>query len=226
MMKKFGIIVLPGSNCDSDCFYAVRDYLMQDAEYVWHEEKNLDKYDVLMIPGGFSYGDYLRPGALARFSPAIDSLVTEAEKGKFIVGICNGFQVLTELGLLPGALLRNEQLKFICKFVKLRVENSNTPFTSRLREWQIISLPVAHKDGNYYVDSETLQELKTNGQVLLRYTEDINGSVERIAAVTNKHGNVIGMMPHPERACDPLLGSSDGMYILGSLLDYLNKREH
>lgn len=225
-MKKFGIIVLPGSNCDSDCFYAVRDYLMQDAEYVWHEEKNLDKYDVLMIPGGFSYGDYLRPGALARFSPAIDSLVTEAEKGKFIVGICNGFQVLTELGLLPGALLRNEQLKFICKFVKLRVENSNTPFTSRLREWQIISLPVAHKDGNYYVDSETLQELKTNGQVLLRYTEDINGSVERIAAVTNKHGNVIGMMPHPERACDPLLGSSDGMYILGSLLDYLNKREH
>jgi phosphoribosylformylglycinamidine synthase len=226
MMKKFGIIVLPGSNCDSDCFYAVRDYLMQDAEYVWHEEKNLDKYDVLMIPGGFSYGDYVRPGALARFSPAIDSLVTEAEKGKFIVGICNGFQVLTELGLLPGALLRNEQLKFICKFVKLRVENSNTPFTSRLREWQIISLPVAHKDGNYYVDSETLQELKTNGQVLLRYTEDINGSVERIAAVTNKHGNVIGMMPHPERACDPLLGSSDGMYILGSLLDYLNKREH
>lgn len=222
-MKTFGIIVLPGSNCDSDCFYAVRDYLNQDAQYVWHEERNLDKYDVLMIPGGFSYGDYLRPGALARFSPAVGALVKEAEKGKLVVGICNGFQVLTELGLLPGALMRNKNLKFICKYVNVRVENASTPFTSRLKMGQIIKLPVAHKDGNYYVDEDTLQQLKKNGQVVLRYSEDVNGSVDRIAAVTNRQGNVVGMMPHPERACDPLLGSSDGMYILGSMLDHLLK---
>jgi len=222
-MKTFGIIVLPGSNCDSDCFYAVRDYLNQDAQYVWHEERNLDKYDVLMIPGGFSYGDYLRPGALARFSPAVDALVKEAEKGKLVVGICNGFQVLTELGLLPGALMRNKNLKFICKYVDVQVENAHTPFTSRLKVGQTIKLPVAHKDGNYYVDEDTLQQLKKNGQVVLRYSEDVNGSVDRIAAVTNRQGNVVGMMPHPERACDPLLGSSDGMYILGSMLDRLLK---
>lgn len=222
-MKTFGIIVLPGSNCDSDCFYAVRDYLNQDAQYVWHEETNLDKYDVLMIPGGFSYGDYLRPGALARFSPAVGALVKEAEKGKLVVGICNGFQVLTELGLLPGALMRNKNLKFICKYVNVRVENASTPFTSRLKMGQTIKLPVAHKDGNYYVDEDTLQQLKKNGQVVLRYSEDVNGSVDRIAAVTNRQGNVVGMMPHPERACDPLLGSSDGMYILGSMLDHLLK---
>jgi len=203
-MKTFGIIVLPGSNCDSDCFYAVRDYLNQDAQYVWHEERNLDKYDVLMIPGGFSYGDYLRPGALARFSPAVDALVKEAEKGKLVVGICNGFQVLTELGLLPGALMRNKNLK-------------------RKYTFYVPVKDGAHKDGNYYVDEDTLQQLKKNGQVVLRYSEDVNGSVDRIAAVTNRQGNVVGMMPHPERACDPLLGSSDGMYILGSMLDHLLK---
>ena len=222
-MKTFGIIVLPGSNCDSDCFYAVRDYLNQDARYVWHEERDLDKYDVLMIPGGFSYGDYLRPGALARFSPAVDALVKEAEKGILVVGICNGFQVLTELALLPGALMRNKNLKFICKYVDVQVENTHTPFTSRLKVGQTIKLPVAHKDGNYYVDEDTLQQLKENGQIPLRYTEDVNGSVDRIAAVTNRQGNVVGMMPHPERACDPLLGSSDGVYILGSVLDHLLK---
>jgi len=171
----------------------------------------------------FFLRDYLRPGALARFSPAVDALVKEAEKGKLVVGICNGFQVLTELALLPGALMRNKNLKFICKYVDVQVENAHTPFTSRLKVGQTIKLPVAHKDGNYYVDEDTLQQLKENGQILLRYTEDVNGSVDRIAAVTNRQGNVVGMMPHPERACDPLLGSSDGMYILGSMLDHLLK---
>ncbi|WP_018962539.1 phosphoribosylformylglycinamidine synthase subunit PurQ [Coprothermobacter platensis] len=223
-MKKFGIIVLPGSNCDSDCFYAVRDYLEQDAEYVWHEENNLDRYDVLMIPGGFSYGDYLRPGALARFSPAVQNLVKEAEKGKLIIGICNGFQILTELGLLPGALMRNKNLKFICKHVTLKVEKVCAPFTSRLRVGQRISLPIAHKDGNYYASDAVLEELNRNEQILLRYDEDVNGSVQGIAAIISKEGNVLGMMPHPERACDSMLGNTDGMYIFGSVLDYLTKR--
>ncbi|HBT48852.1 MAG: Phosphoribosylformylglycinamidine synthase 1 [Caldanaerobacter subterraneus] len=216
---KFAVIVFPGSNCDVDCYYAVKDGLGEEVEYVWHQEKNLSKYDVIMLPGGFSYGDYLRAGAIARFSPVMEAVREEAEKGKFIIGICNGFQILTEAGLLPGALRKNEGLKFICKTVSIIVENDETPFTTRLKKGQEILLPIAHGEGNYYVDDKTLKELKENNQIVFRYKENINGSVERIAGVINKKGNVLGMMPHPERAYDSLLGNTDGLYILGSIVD-------
>ncbi|HCD09996.1 MAG: phosphoribosylformylglycinamidine synthase I [Thermoanaerobacter thermocopriae] len=216
---KFAVIVFPGSNCDVDCYYAVKDGLGEEVEYVWHQEKNLSKYDVIMLPGGFSYGDYLRAGAIARFSPVMEAVREEAEKGKFIIGICNGFQILTEAGLLPGALRKNEELKFICKTVSIIVENDKTPFTTRLKKGQEILLPIAHGEGNYYVDDKTLRELKENNQIVFRYKENINGSVERIAGVINKKGNVLGMMPHPERAYVPLLGNTDGLYILGSIVD-------
>lgn len=216
---KFAVIVFPGSNCDVDCYYAVKDGLGEEVEYVWHQEKNLSKYDVIMLPGGFSYGDYLRAGAIARFSPVMEAVREEAEKGKFIIGICNGFQILTEAGLLPGALRKNEGLKFICKTVSVIVENDETPFTTRLKKGQEILLPIAHGEGNYYVDDKTLKELKENNQIVFRYKENINGSVERIAGVINKKGNVLGMMPHPERAYDSLLGNTDGLYILGSIVD-------
>ncbi|ERM91143.1 phosphoribosylformylglycinamidine synthase [Caldanaerobacter subterraneus subsp. yonseiensis KB-1] len=216
---KFAVIVFPGSNCDVDCYYAVKDGLGEEVEYVWHQEKNLSKYDVIMLPGGFSYGDYLRAGAIARFSPVMEAVREEAEKGKFIIGICNGFQILTEAGLLPGALRKNEGLKFICKTVSIIIENDKTPFTTRLKKGQEILLPIAHGEGNYYVDDKTLKELKENNQIVFRYKENINGSVERIAGVINKKGNVLGMMPHPERAYDSLLGNTDGLYILGSIVD-------
>ncbi|MBE3591985.1 MAG: phosphoribosylformylglycinamidine synthase subunit PurQ [Thermoanaerobacter sp.] len=216
---KFAVIVFPGSNCDVDCYYAVKDGLGEEVEYVWHQEKNLSKYDVIMLPGGFSYGDYLRAGAIARFSPVMEAVREEAEKGKFIIGICNGFQILTEAGLLPGALRKNEGLKFICKTVSVIVENDETPFTTRLKKGQEILLPIAHGEGNYYVDDKTLKELKENNQIVFRYKENINGSVERIAGVINKKGNVLGMMPHPERAYDSLLGNTDGLHILGSIVD-------
>lgn len=216
---KFAVIVFPGSNCDVDCYYAVKDGLGEEVEYVWHQEKNLSKYDVIMLPGGFSYGDYLRAGAIARFSPVMEAVSEEAEKGKFIIGICNGFQILTEAGLLPGALRKNEGLKFICNTVSIIVENDKTPFTTRLKKGQEILLPIAHGEGNYYVDDKTLRELKENNQIVFRYKENINGSVDRIAGVINKKGNVLGMMPHPERAYAPLLGNTDGLYILGSIVD-------
>ena len=216
---KFAVIVFPGSNCDVDCYYAVKDGLGEEVEYVWHQEKNLSKYDVIMLPGGFSYGDYLRAGAIARFSPVMEAVREEAEKGKFIIGICNGFQILTEAGLLPGALRKNEGLKFICKTVSIIVENDKTSFTTRLKKGQEILLPIAHGEGNYYVDDKTLKELKENNQIVFRYKENINGSVERIAGVINKKGNVLGMMPHPERASDSLLSNTDGLYILGSIVD-------
>jgi len=220
---KFAVIVFPGSNCDVDCYYAVKDGLGEEVEYVWHQEKNLSKYDVIMLPGGFSYGDYLRAGAIARFSPVMEAVREEAEKGKFIIGICNGFQILTEAGLLPGALRKNEGLKFICKTVSIIVENDKTPFTTRLKKGQEILLPIAHGEGNYYVDDKTLRELKENNQIVFRYKENINGSVDRIAGVINKKGNVLGMMPHPERAYAPLLGNTDGLYILGSIVDNIVK---
>jgi phosphoribosylformylglycinamidine synthase len=220
---KFAVIVFPGSNCDVDCYYAVKDGLGEEVEYVWHQEKNLSKYDVIMLPGGFSYGDYLRAGAIARFSPVMEAVREEAEKGKFIIGICNGFQILTEAGLLPGALRKNEGLKFICKTVSIIVENDKTPFTTRLKKGQEILLPIAHGEGNYYVDDKTLRELKENNQIVFRYKENINGSVDRIAGVINKKGNVLGMMPHPERAYAPLLGNTDGLYNLGSIMDIFVK---
>jgi phosphoribosylformylglycinamidine synthase len=220
---KFGVIVFPGSTCDVDCYHAVRDELGQEVEYVWHTVDDLRKYDVIILPGGFSYGDYLRPGAIARFSPIMHAVEDAAYKGKYVVGICNGFQILTEAGLLPGTLRRNKGLKFICKTVTLVVENNETPFTSRLKKFQEIRLPIAHREGSYYVNDDMLEELKKSNQIVLRYKEDVNGSVDRIAAVINKNGNVLGIMPHPERACDPLLGNIDGLYILGSIVDNVVK---
>lgn len=216
---KFAVIVFPGSNCDTDCFHAVRDGLNQEVDYVWHKNDDLSKYDVIMLPGGFSYGDYLRAGAIARFSPIMGAVRKAADEGKYIIGICNGFQILTEAGLLPGTLRKNEGLKFICKTVSLIVENDKTPFTLRLKKGQEIRIPVAHGEGNYYVDNETLEDMKKNNQIVFRYKEDINGSIERIAGVVNKRGNVLGMMPHPERASDLVLGNTDGLYILGSIID-------
>jgi len=216
---KFAIVVFPGSNCDADCYYAVKDGLNQEVEYVWHQENDLSRFDIIMIPGGFSYGDYLRAGAIARVSPIMMAVSKEAEAGKPIIGICNGFQILTEAGLLPGTLRKNKGLKFICDTVSLTVENANTFFSTRLKKGQEIRLPIAHGEGNYYIDQDQLEDLKKNNQIVLKYKDDINGSVEKIAAVINKKGNILGIMPHPERAYDKMLGNTDGLYILGSIVD-------
>lgn len=216
---KFAVVVFPGSNCDVDCFHAVRDGLNQEVEYVWHQDDDLSKYDVIMLPGGFSYGDYLRAGAIARFSPIMNSVRKAVDEGKYVIGICNGFQILTEAGLLPGTLRRNEGLKFICKTITLTVENDNTPFTTRLKKGQEIRIPIAHGEGNYYVDDKTLEDMMKNNQIVFKYKGDVNGSIERIAGIINKKGNVLGMMPHPERASDFILGNTDGLYILGSIID-------
>ncbi|MBI4780113.1 MAG: phosphoribosylformylglycinamidine synthase subunit PurQ [Oscillatoriophycideae cyanobacterium NC_groundwater_1537_Pr4_S-0.65um_50_18] len=224
---KFGVIVFPGSNCDRDIAMAVRDLLHQPTRMVWHEESDLSDLDVVIIPGGFSYGDYLRCGAIARFSPALQATVKHAEQGKFVLGVCNGFQVLTEAGLLPGALVRNRDLHFICDRVSLRVERTDLPWTQNYRKQQIITLPIAHGEGCYYADAQTLAELESNQQVLFRYCtptgESIeagnpNGSLHNIAGICNRQGNVLGMMPHPERAADPMLGSTDGIHLFTGLL--------
>lgn len=223
---RFGIVVFPGTNCDRDCWYVVTRVLNCQAEFVWHEEKDLSRFDCIILPGGFSYGDYLRVGAVARFSPVMEAIYEFSEKGGLVIGICNGFQILLEAGLLPGALIRNRTIHFICKFVHLRVENSNTPFTNRCKVGQVLKIPIAHNDGRYYCDEETLRRLKSNGQIVLRYcttqgqvTEEANpnGSVDNIAGIVNERGNVFGMMPHPERASEPLLSSSDGLLIWQSI---------
>lgn len=224
---RFGIIVFPGSNCDRDCHYVVTKVLGLEAEFVWHEERDLSRFDVVVLPGGFSYGDYLRVGAIARFSPVMDAVREFADQGGLIIGICNGFQILVEAGLLPGALLRNRSLHFICKFVHLRVENPETPFTHRYRKGQVIRIPIAHGDGRYYCDEEMLAKLERHGQIVFRYctpdgqvTDEANpnGSIANIAGIVNERGNVLGMMPHPERASEAILGSTDGLLLWQSLL--------
>ncbi|HEY9628088.1 MAG TPA: phosphoribosylformylglycinamidine synthase subunit PurQ [Coleofasciculaceae cyanobacterium] len=224
---KFGVIVFPGSNCDRDIAMTVRDLLHQPTRMVWHEESDVSDLDVVIIPGGFSYGDYLRCGAIARFSPALQATVKHAEQGKFVLGVCNGFQVLTEAGLLPGALVRNRDLHFICDRVSLRVERTDLPWTQNYRKQQVITLPIAHGEGCYYADTQTLAKLEANQQVLFRYCtptgEPIeagnpNGSLHNIAGICNRQGNVLGMMPHPERAADPMLGSTDGIHLFTGLL--------
>jgi phosphoribosylformylglycinamidine synthase subunit PurQ / glutaminase len=218
---KFGVLQFPGSNCDQDAFYAVRDVLKLPVEYLWHKDTDLRGSDVIIAPGGFSYGDYLRCGAIANFSPIMGSVKKFAARGGLVVGVCNGFQVLCEAHLLPGALVRNEGLHFVCRLVQLRVENAVTPFTRSCKEGQILSLPVAHGEGKYVCDSATLESLKANNQVLLRYaapSENPNGSMDNIAGVANATFNVFGLMPHPERACDLKLGSGDGLFLLRSLL--------
>ncbi len=220
---KFAVIVFPGSNCDADLLWAIRDVMGAEANYVRYDESSLEEYDGVLIPGGFSYGDYLRCGAIARFSTIMDEVIRFAEEGKPVFGTCNGFQVLTEAGLLPGVLRRNDSLRFICKSASLKV-NNQTSFTSEYDKNEVIQLPVAHGEGNYFCDEETLQELIDNNQIVFTYEgENLNGSVANIAGITNKAGNVLGMMPHPERAMEALLGTEDGKRFFASLLKNFGK---
>lgn len=223
---KFGVVVFPGSNCDHDTYHIISKVIGQPVDFIWHKEENISGYDVIFLPGGFSYGDYLRSGAIARFSPVMRSVVRFAREGGLVMGICNGFQILCEAGLLPGALLRNRDLKFICQHVNVRVENTDTPFTSACKEGQVLSIPVAHGEGNYFCNPETLAELESNDQVLFRYCDaegnvteaaNPNGSLNNIAGICNRERNVLGMMPHPERAAEDLLNSRDGRIIFRSL---------
>ncbi|MCM3798702.1 phosphoribosylformylglycinamidine synthase subunit PurQ [Caldibacillus thermoamylovorans] len=217
---KFAVIVFPGSNCDVDMYHAVIDELGEEAEYVWHDETNLDRFDAILLPGGFSFGDYLRTGAIARFSPVMNEVVKAAELGKPVLGVCNGFQILLEAGLLPGAMRRNDSLKFICRPVLLEVKNSNTMFTNQYAPGEVIEIPIAHGEGNYYCDETTLAKLKANNQIVFTYhNENPNGSIENIAGIMNKQGNVLGMMPHPERAVANLLGSHDGLKLFQSIVN-------
>jgi phosphoribosylformylglycinamidine synthase len=218
---KFGIVVFPGSNCDHDCYYVLKHVLQKETDFVWHKDKDVSKYDCIVLPGGFSYGDYLRTGAIARFSPVMDAVKKHADKGKLVIGICNGFQILLEAGLLPGAMLRNRSLKFVCKFVPLRVESADSPFTRKTKRGDVLRIPVAHGEGNYFADAQTLRDLNENSQVLMRYVDNPNGSVEDIAGICNKERNVFGLMPHPERASEQELGSTDGRLIFESILESL-----
>ncbi|WP_207694244.1 phosphoribosylformylglycinamidine synthase 1 [Enterococcus sp. DIV0212c] len=221
---KFAVIVFPGSNCDRDLLWAVKDILGEEAEYVRHDVENLEGFDGVLIPGGFSYGDYLRCGAIARFSKIINEIIRFANEGKPVFGTCNGFQILTEAGLLPGVLLRNKSLHFICKTVSLKVENNQTSFTSEYQKDEIIHLPVAHGEGNYYCDEKTLEQLKANNQIVFTYNgENPNGSLANIAGIVNETGNVLGMMPHPERGVEPLLGSDDGLRFFQSIVKNYGK---
>jgi phosphoribosylformylglycinamidine synthase subunit PurQ / glutaminase len=217
---KFAVIVFPGSNCDVDMFHAIQDELGEQVEYVWHDEESLEEFDGILLPGGFSYGDYLRSGAIARFSNVMKEVVKAATAGKPVLGVCNGFQILLEAGLLPGAMRRNASLSFMCKPVELRVENNQTMFTAGLKEGQTISIPIAHGEGNYYCDEETLGKLKANNQIVFTYQQNPNGSLADIAGIVNEKGNVLGMMPHPERAVDDLLGSSDGLKLFQSVVKH------
>ncbi|MGF1566783.1 MAG: phosphoribosylformylglycinamidine synthase subunit PurQ [Nodosilinea sp.] len=224
---KFGVIVFPGANCDRDVTYVTRDLLQQPTRMVWHEDRDLADLDVVVVPGGFSYGDYLRCGAIARFSPAMQATVEHAQKGRPVLGICNGFQILTEVGLLPGALVRNRDMRFICDRVSLQVERTDLPWMHHYRPNQVITLPIAHGEGCYFADESTLAELEANRQIVLRYcgpdgtvdpAHNPNGSLHSIAGLCNRQGNVLGLMPHPERAADPLLGGVDGLPLFESLV--------
>jgi phosphoribosylformylglycinamidine synthase subunit PurQ / glutaminase len=215
---KFAVIVFPGSNCDIDMYHAIKDELGEQVEYVWHDTDSLDEFDAILLPGGFSYGDYLRTGAIARFSKVMKAVVKAAEDGKPILGVCNGFQILLEAGLLPGAMRRNESLSFICKPVKLKVVTNQTMFSKAFSQNETITVPVAHGEGNYYCDEQTLAILKANNQIVFTYQENPNGSLEDIAGIVNEKGNVLGMMPHPERAVDELLGGADGLKLFQSIV--------
>src|SRR5690242_11246830 len=215
---KFGVIVFPGSNCDHDAFYAVANNLGQPAEFIWHDSTSLGDIDAVILPGGFSYGDYLRCGAIAKFSPVMQAVKKFAADGGLVAGVCNGFQILVEAGLLPGALIRNAGLKFVCRDVHLRVETVNSPFTCAAERGEILRVPIAHGEGCYYADDHTLDELEAEDRVLFRYLDNPNGSLRNIAGILNRQRNVMGMMPHPERAADPLMGSTDGLTVLGSMV--------
>ncbi len=225
---KFGVVVFPGSNCDHDAFYALHKVLEYDVNFLWHKDTDLKESDVIILPGGFSYGDYLRTGAIARFSPIMNSVIDFANKGGYVIGICNGFQILLEASLLPGVLLQNISLKFICKDVYLSVENYESNFTKGIKDKIVLKLPIANGDGNYFADENTLNELEANNQIILRYSSNDgnvsnefnpNGSLKNIAGIINKNGNVLGMMPHPERSCNPILAKTDGSLIFNALVN-------
>ena len=223
MTVSAGIVVFPGSNCEQDCKKVLGE-LGASAEYVWHGDTSLAGADVVILPGGFAHGDYLRTGALARFSPIMEAVSAHARAGGLVIGICNGFQVLCEAGLLPGALRKNAGLKFLCKWTELRVDNDETPFTSRLSKGQVLRIPINHFEGNWYCAPDELETLRDNGQVVLRYVDNPNGALDDVAGVTNANSNVFGLMPHPERASEALLGSEDGRGIFASMLDYVASR--
>ena len=226
-----GIIVFPGSNCDRDCAHVVSEVMGQSAHFIWHQETSVKGMDAIILPGGFSYGDYLRTGSIARFSPIMETVIEFANLGGLVLGICNGFQILLEAGLLPGAMLRNKDLSFICEEVYVRVENADTPFTNQCQPGQVLKLPIAHADGNYYTDPVTLSALQANAQIIFRYcdkdgnvlsTANPNGSLDNIAGIRNSQGNVLGLMPHPERCAEAQLGNQDGCSIFLSMLNVLN----
>ena len=227
---KFGIVVFPGSNCDHDAYHATKHVLGQDAEFVWHKDTDLKGADVVVLPGGFSYGDYLRTGAIARFSPIMNAVRAFAERGGPVLGVCNGFQILLEAGLIPGAMLRNRSVKFQCEQVYVRVDQIDTPFTAACRPGQVLQMPIAHGEGNYFAPPDVIARLEANGQVVFRYTNaagevtdeaNPNGSVAAIAGLCNERRNVVGLMPHPERACESALGSADGLRVFESAVESL-----
>lgn len=227
---KFGVVIFPGSNCDYDTYFVLKEVCGQETTFLWHKEHSLQGVDCVVLPGGFSYGDYLRSGVIAKFSPLIEEVKEFADKGGLVLGICNGFQVLLEMGLLPGAMLRNKNLKFLCQHVHLRTENAQTPFTNRAKKGDVLKIPIAHFDGNYFTETETLNALKENQQIVFRYCEpdgqlteqaNVNGSMDSIAGLMNATGNILGMMPHPERASEAILGSEDGRIIFESIIHSL-----
>jgi len=227
---KFGVVVFPGSNCDHDAFYAIGNVLHKPVEFIWHQSEDLANCDAVILPGGFAHGDYLRTGAIARFSPVMKTVAKFAKSGGMVLGICNGFQILLEAGLLPGAMMRNSGLRYICRHVHIRVEQTDTPFTSAAKQGQILKIPIAHNEGNYNLEEAALLELERNRQIMFRYTTpdgtddaagNPNGAVHNIAGVCNRERNVAGMMPHPERAVESALGSADGLVILRSMVEAL-----
>lgn len=231
---RFGVIVFLGTWSDGDCYYALHNVLGEKVDYIWYEDSDLSGYDCVVLPGGFSYGDYLRPGAIARFTPVMSAVERFAARGGLVLGICNGFQILCESGLLPGVLLPNNHLQYRCQWTNLRIENNSLPFSSRLRKGQVIRIPISHYEGNYYADEATLKHLESSGRVVFRYctpggeiTEEANpnGSQHNIAGIVNEEGNVLGMMPHPERACEELIGGCDGNLIFESIAEFYKRKE-
>lgn len=225
---KFGIVVFPGSNCDRDCYRVVKDVLGEDVSFIWHKNKDISGIDCIILPGGFSYGDYLRTGSIASFSPVMEEVVRFASNGGYIIGICNGFQILLESGLLPGAMIKNKSLKFICRNINIRVENTNTPFTCAYKQNDVLTIPIAHSDGNYFADEDTLKKLDDKCQIVFRYCSEDgivseefnpNGSIGNIAGICSENGRILGMMPHPERVSESILGCTDGIGIFRSLIE-------
>ena len=232
---KFGVVIFPGSNCDSDTYHVLKSMLGQETVFFWHQDTDLQDVDTVILPGGFAYGDYLRCGAIAKFSPILESVRRHAQEGKLVVGICNGFQILQEAGLLPGVMLRNAGLKFVCRYIWLRTENNQTPFTNACQNGQVLKIPIAHNEGNFFISFEELAELQENQQIVFRYSDtqgnvipeaNPNGSMDSIAGVMNRQGNVLGMMPHPERASEALLGCEDGRFIFKSIINRVHSVSH